>query len=90
MKRKKFCLMVIAMIAAISIAALGSAGEGLMMLEGGKLGDTPFPHKENQDRIKDCNACHNLIPQEKGITQKLIKMNKIKKACPCFPFSYRC
>jgi DNA-directed RNA polymerase subunit M/transcription elongation factor TFIIS len=63
------------------MAAIGmTAGKGAPKIEifGGKKGNIPFPHAQHQDRLKDCNVCHNVFPQEKDAIKKLKAQGSIK------------
>jgi c(7)-type cytochrome triheme protein len=50
-----------------------------LILEGGASGEVPFPHHQHQDRLPDCQVCHQLFPQKKGAIQALISQGDIKK-----------
>ena len=68
----------------LSVALAGAAfaagnGAETMSLKGGSPGDVPFPHKAHQDKLKDCDACHKLIPQEAGAIEKGIAAGTLKK-----------
>ena len=77
MRKLYFLLFLFVIALAFSLAVTGSGS--VMILEGGKWGVVNFPHEEHQNRIKDCNTCHNLIPKEKGSIQKQISTGKNKK-----------
>ncbi|MFP4474717.1 MAG: cytochrome c3 family protein [Desulfatibacillaceae bacterium] len=47
-----------------------------MVLEGGQVGDVPFPHADHQDTI-DCVECHQYFPQEKGAIQNRISKGRM-------------
>ncbi len=46
-------------------------GAEQMSLEGGSQGMVSFPHHQHQKSLADCNACHDLFPQEAGAIEKL-------------------
>lgn len=55
-------------------------GSATMLLEGGRTGKVSFPHQQHQQVFEaDCEVCHKLFPQKKGIIEKLKKEKKIKK-----------
>jgi ribosomal protein S27E len=53
-------------------------GPGNIDIFGGKSGKVPFPHAQHQDRIKDCNVCHSVFPQETGARKKLKEKGTLK------------
>lgn len=53
--------------------------QSVINLEGGALGDVPFPHQQHQKVLGGCDDCHRLFPKEKGVIQKYIAENKLKK-----------
>ena len=65
----------------ITATAVVSAENGAenMQLYGGKRGKVPFPHRIHQEVLKDCNACHDLFPQETGAIERLKKAGDLKK-----------
>ena len=60
-------------------AVAQNKGAADMMLQGGKLGDVPFPHHLHQSVLEDCKLCHNLFPQISGSIEKLKAEGKLKK-----------
>jgi len=71
-------------ISVLSLAFAGAAfaggnGAEFMVLKGGSVGDVGFPHKLHQDKLNDCEVCHNLFPQKAGAVQKLISAGTLKK-----------
>ena len=48
-------------------------------LEGGKRGKVPFPHRQHQTNLKDCEICHNVFPQKSGSIEALKSEGKLKK-----------
>ncbi|MGA6927253.1 MAG: cytochrome c3 family protein [Desulfosarcina sp.] len=38
---------------------------------GGQSGRVPFPHAQHQERLTDCNVCHDVFPQEPEAIKKL-------------------
>ncbi|MEN8244389.1 MAG: cytochrome c3 family protein [Thermodesulfobacteriota bacterium] len=55
---------IIASILAITAVWAGNNGAENMKIFGGSRGDVPFPHHAHQARLKDCNTCHAVFPQE--------------------------
>jgi hypothetical protein len=55
-----------------------SMGAREIKLAGGSRGDVPFPHFGHQNRLGDCNVCHDLFPQTKGSIEKLKAQGKLK------------
>ena len=71
-------------VSVLSLSLVGSAfaggrGAEFMVLKGGSTGDVSFPHKLHQDKLKNCENCHNLFPEEAGSIQKLIAAGTLKK-----------
>ena len=48
-------------------------------ISAGITGDVTFKHKLHQDSLVDCNLCHTLFNQTKGIIQKLKDEGKLEK-----------
>ncbi|MFO8084146.1 MAG: cytochrome c3 family protein [Desulfobacterales bacterium] len=46
-------------------------GAANMILEGGKTGDVPFPHRMHQEDQANCNICHELFEQKAGSIEAL-------------------
>ncbi len=64
--------------AALAVAEQNKGAEQ-MELEGGTRGPVPFPHRQHQDNLEDCNACHALFPQEAGAIGKLHAEGTLKR-----------
>ena len=66
----KFTGVALLLILAAALAGLAVAGEekgaALMVLNGGKSGNVPFPHALHQATLSDCQQCHDLFPQQAG------------------------
>ena len=76
MLNKKSGLWIFFLILGMGLVACGvwatvNRGADQIVLQGGKAGNTPFPHHRHQDALKDCNQCHNLFPQQAGAIEKL-------------------
>ena len=63
-------------MAAIGVAA--NKGAPKIDIFGGQKGTIAFPHAQHQDRLKDCNICHSVFPQEKDAIKKLKEQGTIK------------
>ena len=48
-------------------------------LEGGKRGKVPFPHRQHQKNLEDCQICHSVFPQELGAIEQLKTEGTLKK-----------
>ena len=81
----KLLLILIAMtvlIAGMSITvslATQDPGAENMVLEGGKRGKVPFPHRQHQENLDDCQICHSVFPQDSGAIEKLKAEGTLKK-----------
>ncbi len=62
----------------VVMAAAVSRGPENIGIFGGTSGPVPFPHHQHQDRIKDCNVCHSVFPQEAGAIKKLKASGTLK------------
>lgn len=72
----------VALIAGFSIAvspATENRGAENIELEAGKRGKVPFPHRQHQENLADCQICHSIFPQEPGAIQKLKIRGALKK-----------
>lgn len=80
MRAKTILIAVVGMLMAISIGtAAQDKGAEKIVLEGGKTGNVPFPHKLHQDKLDNCDVCHSVFPQEKGSIEKLKAEGELKK-----------
>jgi hypothetical protein len=72
-----------AVVVILVAAGLGGAdeigGAAEMVLPGGKTGGVPFPHRQHQQTVGDCMACHDLFPQETGAISDAIDAGRLKK-----------
>ena len=77
----KFIAMVmfIVMVLAGLSAAVENKGAKDIELAGGKQGKVLFPHHRHQTVLEDCNICHSLFPQEKGVIERLKSEGRLKK-----------
>lgn len=78
-----FALVFVSCTVAFSVDASGKdpqeSGAGMINLEGGSLGAVQFPHRLHQQKINDCNACHDLFPREKGAIKAQQEAGKLEK-----------
>lgn len=69
-------------IAVLFVATLGIAlenkGEPNKNLYGGDRGKVPFPHRQHQNRLENCNDCHSVFPQEDGAIEEMKKNGTLK------------
>ena len=63
---------------AVSLAAENQGAENIQ-LEGGTRGGVPFPHRQHQQNLGDCQICHSVFAQEPGVIQKLKTQGVLKK-----------
>ncbi len=69
-------LSILFIFTAITVAA--NRGPGTIDIYGGSKGKVPFPHAQHQDRLKDCNVCHKVFPQEKEAIKKMKAKGTLK------------
>lgn len=80
MQFKSILIAVVGILLAISIGiAAQETGAEKIVLEGGKTGDVPFPHKLHQENLKDCGVCHSVFPQERGSIENMKAEGKLKE-----------
>jgi uncharacterized membrane protein len=77
MKAIKLAVIMAALIIFSAVATLAMVNHGAeqLTINGGSKGEVSFPHKEHQDIIGDCTACHDVFPMELGVI-KTMKANK--------------
>lgn len=61
-----------------TFVAIAGNGPAKINIYGGSHGKVPFPHAQHQDRVKDCNVCHGVFPQETNAIQKMKASGKLK------------
>lgn len=59
-------------------AAAVNRGPATIAIFGGQSGNVPFPHAQHQDRLKDCNICHSVFPQETDAIKKMKEQGALK------------
>ena len=72
--------LVTTLIVSLSMATTHAANRGPDRIDifGGRSGNVPFPHAQHQDRIKDCNVCHSVFPQETAAIKKMKEEGMLK------------
>ena len=72
--------LVTALTVSLCMAATHAANRGPDRIEifGGQSGKVPFPHAQHQDRLKDCNVCHSVFPQETEAIKKMKEKGALK------------
>lgn len=71
-------IVLIAGAAASVSVAVENQGAETLELYGGKRGKVPFPHRQHQKDLGDCQICHSVFPQETGAIEKLKAEDKLK------------
>ena len=84
MKLKFFVIAItlVGVISGFSIAtSLAKENQGAenMVLKGGTRGEVPFPHRQHQKNLGDCQVCHSTFPQEPGVIEALKAKGELKK-----------
>ena len=83
--RIELVLILISMMVLIAVASMAGSqaiedrGAKNIELEGGKRGKVPFPHRQHQEKLSDCQICHSTFPQELGAIEDLKKKGTLKK-----------
>ncbi len=57
----------------------GQNGPADIDLNGGNKGNISFPHRQHQERLGDCNICHNMFPKAHDAVKTLKAEKKLKK-----------
>lgn len=72
--------LLITLIVSLSMAPTHAASREPDRIDifGGRSGNVPFPHAQHQDRIKDCNVCHSVFPQETAAIKKMKEEGMLK------------
>jgi hypothetical protein len=80
MMKKILCAALVMMLCGVcSAMAVENKGAPQINIDGGSRGMVPFPHREHQNTLKDCQKCHALFPQEQHSIEKLKKDGKLVK-----------
>jgi len=69
-------LLIVLALPAAPVAA--SQGAKDITIFGGSRGKVPFPHARHQARLKDCNVCHGVFPQEADAIRKMKENGTLK------------
>ena len=82
--RKLFLLLILitgTVLIAVSVAPCveKNLGPADFVIDGGRFGSVPVPHRVHQETLKDCNLCHRLFPQISGSILRLKKSGKLEK-----------
>ncbi|MBS3809320.1 MAG: cytochrome c3 family protein [Desulfobacterales bacterium] len=72
-----FCMALLT--AAASAESNGETGAEMIRLEGGVLGEVPFPHRLHQRNTNECNVCHDMFPKRRGAIAAKQKAGDLKK-----------
>jgi hypothetical protein len=64
---------------AASPPASQNKGAANIAIDGGQRGNVPFPHRQHQDQLGDCQICHSVFPQKAGSISELKAEGKLKK-----------
>ncbi len=79
----KIRLFVILLAGAVLIASIAMAvenkGAEQISIDAGSRGNISFPHHAHQNRLKDCNTCHAMFPQEPGAISQLKDIGQLQK-----------
>ena len=62
----------------VAMAAAANRGPDIIKIFGGQSGNVRFPHAQHQDRVKDCNVCHSVFPQETEAIKKMKEKGTLK------------
>ncbi len=78
---RKGTLIGLSLIFTLTVAWASGEDKGAanMILEGGKRGNVPFPHRQHQETLQDCQICHALFPQQAGSIETLKAAGTLKK-----------
>lgn len=79
MLRTKWVLVAILGVFSVTIGlAAENKGAEKIQIDGGSRGAVPFMHRTHQDRLKDCNICHSMFPQEPQSVARLKESGQLK------------
>lgn len=80
MKHRWFVALCVGFALMVSMAlAVENKGAQQISIDGGSRGNVAFPHHAHQNRLKDCNICHAVFPQETGALTKLKASGQLEK-----------
>jgi len=66
-------------LAFVECAFAKNKGAAYIDLPSGELGVVDFPHKLHQRKLRDCEVCHRLYPEELGAIEKSIGARTLKR-----------
>ena len=83
-------VVILAVLLGAAFIAAEDRGRAEFSVFGGSRGEVPFTHRQHQEKLNDCNICHDYFPQqkdaiksmkEKGELEKKLVMNKLCTKC---------
>ena len=77
----------VALVLIMTVAGLGKGvfaqpqnqGAAEIVLDGGTSGNVHFPHRQHQEKLRDCAICHSVYPQKAGSIEELKAQGKLVK-----------
>jgi len=75
---KRYTKVIICFIA-ISVLAIAGEIPEIIHIKGGFMGKITFPHNMHENAVVDCQKCHSVFPQKKGIIQELKNKKTLQK-----------
>lgn len=82
MNRKLILNMVLAGLFCFFVlfAYASEKGSAEIVLNGGKIGNVPFPHQKHQQVLnEECSVCHSMFAQEKQVIDQMKKDGRLEK-----------
>ncbi len=77
--RKKYIYSLAGILLIASLATANqNKGPERLELDGGKKGIVYVPHRSHQERLNDCNVCHDIFPKKAGVIKALKAEGKLK------------
>ena len=78
------CLSLVFIMAVIGLGESASVqtqnqGAAEIVLDGGTSGNVHFPHRQHQEKLRDCAICHSVYPQKAGSIEELKAQGKLVK-----------
>lgn len=75
------CLMIVALTTASDKSGdkhdHDQKGAANIVIEAQGKENVPFTHREHQEKLEDCNLCHDLFPHESGVIKKMKAEGKL-------------
>lgn len=79
-KRWAFSTFFVMVFGAVVMVVAGvNLGAERFSMDGGKRGAVDFPHHMHQERLADCETCHDLFPKSPGAIQEMKTSGSLKK-----------